>query len=184
MTENLVRLYTDRLESLGLEYAVTGSVAAIIYGEPRLTNDLDLILDLPGGTESTLAAGFPESDFYCPATETLEIEARRRQRGHFNLLHHQTGFKADVYLAGQDPLLRLALREARPLPLGQTRLRVAPAGYVILKKLEYFREGGSEKHLTDIRGILRHSPDLVDVAWLEAEVARHGLGPEWARAKP
>jgi len=53
--------------------------------------------------------------------------------------------------------------------------------YVILRKLEYFREGKSEKHVRDIRGMLEVSPAAVDHAFLEQWIARLGLAAEWRR---
>ena len=39
-------IFLDPLESKGFEYFVTGSVASIFYGDPRLTHDIDLVLHL------------------------------------------------------------------------------------------------------------------------------------------
>ena len=51
--------YTDRLEALGLSYVVTGSVASSVYGEPRFTHDIDLMLLLPVGAIDRLWNAFP-----------------------------------------------------------------------------------------------------------------------------
>lgn len=42
---------------------------------------------------------FPLEEFYCPPADVLAIEVQRGQRGHCNLIHHESGFKADVYIA-------------------------------------------------------------------------------------
>jgi hypothetical protein len=90
------------LETLGQPYCVTGSVAASIYGEPRMTRDVDLILLLAPAVLGRFLALFPEEEFYVPPLEALATEISRAQRGSFNLIHHRSGFKADVYLAGRD----------------------------------------------------------------------------------
>jgi hypothetical protein len=105
---------------------------------------------------------------------------RRGQRGHCNLIHHDSGFKADIYIAF-DELHRWALAHRRELTLDGLRVVVAPVEYVILRKLEYFREGGSEKHLRDIRGMLEVSGAQIDRPLLEQWIARLGLAAEWAR---
>ncbi len=109
-------------------------------------------------------------------------EVLRRQRGHFNLIAHDTGFKADIYLAAGDPLHAVGLSNRRRIELGSHGVWVAPPEYVIVRKLEFFREGGSEKHLRDIGAMLRISGDLVDHARLAGWVARLGLDAEWRRA--
>jgi hypothetical protein len=60
---------------------------------------------------------------------------------------------------------------------------IAPPEYVIVRKLEYFREGGSEKHLHDIEGMLRISGDVVRIAVVEEWVAELGLARQWARVE-
>jgi hypothetical protein len=68
------------LERLGLPYCVTGSVAASIYGEPRLTADIDVVLVLRIHDIARLCAAFPEEHYYVPPPETLRAEAQRPTR--------------------------------------------------------------------------------------------------------
>ena len=82
-------LYCDKFSSLGIEYMVTGSVASILYGEPRLTHDIDMVLSVKELDGRAFSLEFPIDDFYCPPVEVLMIESRRVQRGHFNLIHHE-----------------------------------------------------------------------------------------------
>lgn len=97
-------VFTRKLNDLGVRYMVAGSVASIYYGEPRLTNDVDIIVVLRRDDASRLEATFPEDEFYCPPREVLQREIARKQRGHFNLIHLANGFKADIYPAGVDEL--------------------------------------------------------------------------------
>jgi hypothetical protein len=60
---------------------------------------------------------------------------------------------------------------------------VAPPEYVIIRKLEYFREGGSQKHLRDIRGILAVSDGQLDVAFIEQWTSKLGLTSQWMTAQ-
>jgi hypothetical protein len=169
-----------RLERLGVPYFVTGSMAGILYGEPRLTHDVDIVVALASRDVRRFIEAFPLDEFYCPPEDVLAIEVRRGQRGHCNLIHHDSGFKADIYIAF-DELHRWALAHRRELTLDGLRVVVAPVEYVILRKLEYFREGGSEKHLRDIRGMLEVSGAQIDRPLLEQWIARLGLAAEWAR---
>lgn len=180
---DLFLLFTRRLNALGAPYMVCGSVAVIVYGEPRLTHDVDLVVVLTREQIARLPDLFPSAEFYLPPVEIMLVEAGREQRGHFNIIHHDSGFKADVYLSGNDPLHAWGLARARKLEVDGEPLRVAPPEYVILRKLEYFREGGSEKHLRDIRSMLATSPGLIDEAELAPLVAERGLQDLWRRVK-
>lgn len=170
-------LIADRLNATAVQWMTTGSIAAMTYGEYRVTNDIDLVLILDEASVSELTNAFPLQEFYCPPAEVLREEAARPERGHFNLIHHDTAFKADIYLGGSDPLTRWALERRRKVPLGDSVLWVAPPEYVIIGKLEFYREGGSEKHIRDIRGMLATTE--VDHAFLEGEIGARGLAGAW-----
>ena len=77
-------IFTRKFGELGLPYMVSGSVAAIFYGEPRMTNDVDIIVFFTRSDASSLARAFPLEEFYCPPDEVLQLEAARERRGHFN----------------------------------------------------------------------------------------------------
>ena len=180
---SLVDTFVSRLEKLEMPYVVTGAVASIIYGEPRLTNDVDLIMMMKTEDIERFVQAFPSAEFYCPPVEVLKIEIRRPHRGHFNLIHHDTGTKADIYLAGEDELHRWALSKRRDMVVEGERVRVAPPEYVIVRKLEYYREGGSEKHLRDIAGMLELSSQEIDFKQLDHFLQRYGLEKEWVKAR-
>lgn len=177
--DSLFLLFLGPLNTAGIEYMVTGSVASTLYGEPRLTYDIDLVVACDDRQLAELPRLFPEDDFYCPPFEAMSLEAHRASRGHFNIIHHESGFKADIYPVGRDPFLRWGLENALVLPLGEESIRVAPPEYVIVKKLEYFREGGSQKHLDDIRHMLKLSAGSVDMELLRGFVERFNLEGVW-----
>ena len=178
---DLLGLFAVPLERAGLPYMVTGAAAAILYGQPRTTNDLDVVLELKVADLPRLRATFPESDYYLPPDEVIQVELQRTQRGHLNTLHHDSGFKADLYPMGDDALHRWAFPKRRAVPHGGSTIQFAPPEYVILRKLEYFREGGSTKHLTDIRAMLDVSGDSIDRIVLAEWITRLGLQAEWGK---
>ncbi|HEY0478336.1 MAG TPA: hypothetical protein VGD37_12515 [Kofleriaceae bacterium] len=177
---SLFEPFIIRLERLGIRYVITGSTAGILYGEPRLTHDIDIVVALSPRDIRAFVEAFSLEEFYCPPEDVLAIEVRRGHRGHCNLIHHDSGFKADIYIAF-DELHRWALAHRRLVDLDGLSVSVAPIEYVILRKLEYFREGGSEKHVRDIRSMLDVSRDQIDRVFLEQWIARLGLGTEWSR---
>ena len=178
---DLLHCFISRLNRLNIRYAVTGAIASIIYGEPRLTHDLDLVIELHLEDIDRFAAAFPLSEFYCPPAEIIQIEIRRSQRGHFNLIHHDTGFKADVYASGQDRLHQWALESSRQVDFEGETFQVAPVEYVIFRKLQYYHEGGSEKHLRDISGMLEISWDQIDFDMLNRMIPQAGLAEPWEK---
>lgn len=176
---DLVLLFTRPLEQAGLRYFITGSIAGMIYGEPRLTMDVDMVLVLTHSGIRKLMESFGESEFYCPPKEVIAEELARPERGHFNLIHHDTGFKADVYLAGHDPLHAWAFSRRKQIKIEDDAIWIAPPEYVILRKLQYFQEGRSEKHLRDIHAMIERSPEEIEEPLLMKMIDELQLGETW-----
>jgi hypothetical protein len=175
----LFELFTKPLTDHGIAHAITGSVAGSAYGDPRMTNDIDIVVDASAPMAQRFLLGFPQQEFYVPPVEVIQVELMRAQRAHFNIIHHDTGFKADIYPAGQDPLQQWAIQHRRMLTIGTTPLALAPVEYVIVKKLEFHREGGSHKHIDDITAILRHQRDHLDAALIERHARQRGVEQTW-----
>jgi hypothetical protein len=179
----LFLLFVRPLNRSGLRYVIGGSVAAIFYGEPRMTNDLDVMVFLRDSDLERLPELFPPPDFYLPPLEVMSAEVHRPAQGQFNIIHVRTSFKADVFPTGRDDFNAWAFRHKRTVEFAGEAFVLAPPEYVIVRKLEYFREGGSDKHLRDVRGILNISGESLDPAALEEWVRRQGVAKEWARVR-
>jgi hypothetical protein len=175
-------LFLPRLEAAGLDYMVTGGVGAIVYGEPRLTTDIDIVVRLSSSEAARLIQQFPAEQFYVPPIETVREEAARDHHGHFNLFDLDTMLRADVYVAGADPLQAWGLSRRRRKLLGAFEGWMAPPEYVIVQKLIYFEQGGSSKHVRDIAWMLRVSESEIDRPLLERKVHELGLEAQWATA--
>lgn len=176
---DLIQLFAQPLGQIGVRYLVSGSVAAMLYGEPRLTHDIDFVVFLRAEEVAQLPKIFPPPEFYVPPASVIAAEMARERRGHFNVIHAGSGLKADFYIANRDELHARAFRHSQRYSIRETTISLAPAEYVILRKLEYYREGGSEKHLRDIRSMLAISGEQIDRVALNDWVQRRGLQTEW-----
>ncbi len=180
----LILQFVRRFNQAGIRYMVGGSVAAMFYGRPRFTHDVDCVAFLNDADIRRLPEIFPPSDFYVPPMEVIAAAAARERHGSFNIIHMDSTFKADVYLTGRDGFNAWAFRNRNPVQFEGETLVLAPVEYVIVRKLEFFREGGSEKHLKDIQGILEVSGDCVDRSALREWVVRQGVEAQWKRVQP
>ena len=176
---DLIELFVRPLNELGVRYMVSGSVAAMLYGEPRLTHDVDLVVFLRAEHILRLPLAYPSPEFYVPPTEAIALEVARELRGHFNIIHADSGLKADFYTAGRDEVHAWAFQHTRHYYVRGMKISLAPPEYVIVRKLEYYREGGSDKHLRDIRAMMAVSGDQLDREDLLAWINKRDLTNQW-----
>lgn len=184
LSHSILGPFVDPLEKNNILYFVTGSIASIFYGEPRLTHDIDIVLHLPLTDVQKFITLFPLEQFYCPPEEVIQIESRRKPSGHFNLIHHASGFKADIYTDAGDQLHNWAFQNRKHVELTKDlSLWVAPPEYVIIRKLEYFREGGSQKHLEDIAKMWPQIVGKLNMEFLNSEIKKRMLETQWSQIR-
>lgn len=173
----LLRRLAGTLERLGIPYLVTGSMATIAYGEPRFTNDIDVVVALRPEQVDAFCAAFPAPEFYCPRETVAQAV---RDRFPFNILHPESGLKIDVLIPTDSEFDRARLSRGVRVQGGPDFAAwFASPEDVIVKKLQYFQEGGSEKHLRDIAGVLKVRGERLDRAYIAAWADRLGLKAEW-----
>lgn len=167
--------FLEPLDRADIPYAIVGSVASSVYGEPRATNDVDLLIQVSRADAGRLATAFPEAAFYVPPREIIEVELGRSHGGHINVMALETMMKADLYPVS--PAEAEWFGRRRALEVGGRKVWFAIPEAVIIHKLRFFREGGGERHLRDIRGML--SVGGVDHALIERAVKDLGLDAQW-----
>ena len=161
---------------------IAGGVAAIVYGEPRMTQDIDIVAALRPSEAKALTDQFPESEYYCPPLEVVAEEASRAQAGHFNILHLETDARADVYLAGTSTLAQRGLNDRRFVEIVDLTVPIAPPEYVILHKLLFRQQGASVRHLHDINVMFRILGDSIDRMRLREDAIDLRVEKEWDEA--
>lgn len=172
----LLKVIIKKLESEQIPYMLVGSVASSYYGDPRLTRDIDLVVELYPEHILKFYQTFEVSEFYIPPEEVLRDEVLNRRS--FNLIHHETGLKIDF-------MMRKVTAHAQEEFKRKQKLEILPGlnGYiatpedVIIKKLQFYQEGGSQKHLTDSKSIL--SQVQIDFDYIERWIKTLRLEKEW-----
>lgn len=176
----LLKQAATRLEQLGLPYLVTGSMGSIVYGEPRFTADIDIAVQASLQSLQQLATSFPMPEYYWNDSAIAEAATRFTQ---FNVLHPSSGLKIDFMIARHDAFNESRFSRARALPVVPGMMvRYASPEDIILKKLQYFREGGSAKHIRDIRGILEVTGPDLDIHYIEQWAQQLDVLAQWRQA--
>ncbi|HUE74195.1 MAG TPA: DUF6036 family nucleotidyltransferase [Pirellulaceae bacterium] len=175
---DLLRKIAQTFDKLAIRYVVVGSTASILYGESRNTNDIDVVIELTLEKIDAFCAEFPESEYYLSRPA---VESAVRKRFQFNIIHPGSGFKVDCFVAGGGDFDQAQLRRGVRLPRPDDGYEVSFASPedVIIKKLDYFRLGESEKHVRDILAMLKISGDQIDRRYIADWAQRLGLRAVW-----
>lgn len=167
----------DALEHNRIPYMITGSLASVRYGEPRMTLDMDIVIDIAARQVLLFVEAFGR-DYY---VDEASIRDAIHRRWHFNIIHGASGAKVDFYVVQDTPYAQQAFGRRRYDQFTPTATACfTSAEDSILGKLLYYRDGGSEKHLRDIRGILRSMRAELDMQYLDQWATDLGLSDEWA----
>jgi hypothetical protein len=153
-----------------------GAMATIAYGEPRFTNDIDLVLDLTPELINEFCKSFPDSDYYLSRSAVESAVNNRRQ---FNIIQTRTSLKVVCILPANSFDRSDLDRGKRKRVRDDFEAVFAAPEDVILKKLEYYKLGESEKHLRDILGVLKVSSDQIDIDRIEQMAVKLGVTDGW-----
>lgn len=153
MSEELevLKIVTGRLNAAGIPYMVTGSIATNFYAVPRMTRDIDLVVELSEPDAERLVGSFRDA-FYVDGDM---VQRAIREKTMFNLIHQQYVIKVDFVIRKASEYRQEEFSRRRPVSVeGNEFLVVAPED-LILSKLEWSKETRSEAQLADVRNLLR-----------------------------
>jgi len=174
---NLIKYFVEVFNKLEIEYFITGSIASIYYGEPRFTNDIDIVADIHEQHIEKLLNAFPSEEFYVSREAILEALLYNKQ---FNIIQTASGLKIDVIIRKKNTFDDNRFKRVKKLkPAENIEAKFASPEDVIIMKMKYYKEGGSEKHLRDITGILKISAPEIDRKYIEDWVSKFGLEDIW-----
>jgi hypothetical protein len=175
--DDLLVYVTEIFDKLGVRYFVTGSNASILYGEPRLTNDVDIVADIGVRDIDDLIAQFPSNDYYISRPAFVDAITRHSM---FNIIHLLTSYKVDVVIAPPSIFLQSQFSRTRRIIIREEQTAsVCSPEDIILNKLRFYKMGQSDKHLRDIAGVLKVTGDAVDRTYIVEWADRLGLREIW-----
>ncbi len=159
-----------RLERAGIPYMVTGSVALAAYAVPRMTRDIDVVVEMGPADSDRLVAQFAEDCFIEPDAVRRAAETRDM----FNVIHNTWITKADFIVRKDEPYRRAEFGRRRRIEVEGTSLWVVAPEDLILSKLWWSRTSLSERQEGDVRQLL--AVGGLDSAYLERWATDLGVG--------
>ena len=158
---------------------LVGSIAALVHGRARSTQDFDVVIDADAGALRRLIQSLPEERFY--ASEAAALEAVRHE-SQFNVIDMDTGWKVDLIVKKQRRFSATEFNRRSKLDVLGERMYVASIEDTIIAKLEWAQAGGgSQRQLEDVQELLRIGGKRVDHEYVERWIAELGLQSMWDR---
>ena len=146
---------TSRFEKLGIPYMLSGSMAMIAYAMMRMTNDIDIVLELRYQDADRIMAEF-DSDYYIPHGRVHDAIQRKRM---FNMLHQEMIVKVDCVIRKDTDFQKNAFSRRRRTMFAGIDLWVITKEDLILSKMDWAKDTGSEMQIRDVANIIRNGYD-------------------------
>jgi len=177
-----LKLILEALKASNVDYMIGGAIAEWAWGEPRATQDLDVVINLPIQSIRKFSKELEKRDMLVPADIILDTIAEDRADIPLNAIHMYSGLKADMYLMRAGDALRQSSFRRRILidygpPIG--KVYVHSPEDLILYKLIYLGISEQPKHARDITAILKANRDKIDFEYIQEWVMQLGLGSTW-----
>ncbi len=180
---DVLLLVVAALERLGVSYAIGGSFASSAHGIPRSTNDIDIVAELNPKHALPLAKVL-QPEFYA---DEVAIARAIRERRSFNVIHVDSSFKVDVFVAKGEAFDRAQLAGRRLVAIAENldhQVYVASPEDTILAKLVWYKKGRevSDQQWRDIQGVLRVQAGKLDLDYIKKWAAELGVSELLDRA--
>lgn len=157
--EELLKKIADILGKLEIPYAVTGGIAVTVWGRPRFTADIDIIVELASQKLDQLAEKLLSIDKAVYVDQVMMQRALER-RGEFNFIHPASGLKVDLWILKNDPFSQEQIARAVRKKIANVSVIFVSPEDLILSKLLWYKESESDRQLEDVASVLRRQKKL------------------------
>ena len=179
---SFLKLVIEALEAAKVEYLIGGAIAEWAWGEPRATQDLDLVVKIPIKAINKLSKELKKRGMLIPAEIIFDSILEDRADIPINAIHMYSGLKADLYPVREgDELRQSAFQRREKVDYGPPirKVYIHSPEDLILYKLMYFGLSQQSKHSRDIAAILKSKKNELDVDYIEQWAAQLGLSSLW-----
>jgi len=149
MILDLLQKVCNQLDEHDIKYMVSGSIALNIYTIPRMTRDIDIVIELSENKINEFTHLFPNSYF-----DKNVIKEEVKRKGMFNVIDHSTGFKIDFIIRKESEYFDLAFQRKKRVKEFETELWVIDLNDLIIAKLIWIQQYQSERQIFDIENLL------------------------------
>jgi len=174
----VLKIVTERLNKTNIAYMVSGSIAANYYTVPRMTRDIDIVIELKAEDSYKLIDLF-QKDFY---VDRKVIEREILRQGMFNLIHNEYVVKIDFILKKNSAYEQTAFRRKKSVSIEKNPIWFISAEDLIISKLNWAKDTYSEMQLKDVHNLMETVVNL-DRAYINGWILDLGLREIYNKTK-
>ncbi|MBI5740489.1 MAG: hypothetical protein HZA16_07180 [Nitrospirae bacterium] len=175
---DVIKEVAGRLGNAGIQYMFTGSIATNFYAVPRMTRDIDIVVNLKADDALRIYSIF-EKDFYIDKDMVLSAI---NEEGMFNVIHYESVFKIDFIIRKDNQYRLEEFERRRKVMFENVELYIAAPEDLILSKLYWAKESMSEMQINDVRNLLESVKDFNE-AYLKKWAGYLGVGEIYQKVK-
>lgn len=149
MILELLKNTCKSLEEHNIQYMISGSIALNTYAIPRMTRDIDIIIELEERMIDEFISLFPDCYY-----DTATIKDAIKTEGMFNIIDHHTGFKIDFIIRKNNEYHNLAFSRRKRIKEFETWIWVISIEDLIISKIIWIQEYQSDRQIFDIQNLL------------------------------
>ena len=171
----ILKLVITKLEELDIPYMLSGSVASSFYAQPRMTRDIDIVIELAAEQIPKITEEF-SADFYI---DENDVDKAVQLQSMFNIIHYQAVVKIDFIVRKDSPYRQLEFERRVKKMIADFALWVVSPEDLIISKLFWAKDSKSELQLNDVSSIVKYQAEKLDWDYIEYWVKELGLGQIW-----
>lgn len=153
---DVIRDVTDRFKNAEIPHMLTGSMAMNYYSLPRMTRDVDFVVEARAEDVDKIISAF-ESDYYVDRTAVSRAISHERS---FNMIHNEAFIKIDCIIRKASEYRQLEFSRRQQVEIQGVQVWLVSKEDLIISKLFWARDSHSELQLRDVKNLLASGYDV------------------------
>lgn len=175
---DVLKIVCQRLEAAEIPYMLTGSLAANFYATPRMTRDIDIVVEIQNSEIPKVFQAFRD-DFYIAQSSIADAVVYQSM---FNIIHNDSVIKIDFVVRKSSPYRHAEFQRRRRMDLDGTQIWIVAPEDLIISKLFWAKDSMSDFQLRDVKNLLTDAENL-DKSYISEWVQALGLGHVYDKVK-
>lgn len=153
---DVIRDVTDRFKNAEIPHMLTGSMAMNYYSLPRMTRDVDFVVEARAEDVDKIISAF-ESDYYVDRTAVSRAISHERS---FNMIHNEAFIKIACIIRKASEYRQLEFSRRQQVEIQGVQVWLVSKEDLIISKLFWARDSHSELQLRDVKNLLASGYDV------------------------